>query len=134
MTPNTNFGLKISELIKSRRDTLEEAGKKVGLTKSSISKIMEREDVSTALLKRFGEAYGVGLGYFFRDFVMNQQVGQNVGIQAIGEKIMHQQTIGNNSGITNKADANTELLNERIKGLEKENALLRDMVDILKNR
>lgn len=134
MTPNTNFGLRIKQLIKSRRDTLEEAGKKVGLTKSTISKVLDREDVSTALLKKFGEAYGVGLAYFFKDFVQYNQVSTNTGIQAVGEKIINYEATGKKEGITAKVDADKEILIERLKAAETEIKLLREMVDILKNR
>lgn len=86
MKQKIDFGLKIRQLIDKHGETLEEAAKRVGGSKSNLSKIVKKADVNTELLRSFGEAYGVGLGYFFKDFAQYNQTAQSVGIQAIGEK------------------------------------------------
>ena len=137
MKQEFSFGLIIKRLIDSKGDTLEDAAKKVGGSKSNISKILRKKDVNTEILREFADAYGVGLGYFFQSFapVYNtNQTAQNVGIQAVGEKIMSYDAIGKKTANSGKNSIKEEILIERIKGLESENKLLREMVDLLKNR
>lgn len=134
MKQKIDFGLKIKQLIDKHGETLEEAAKRVGGSKSNLSKIVKKEDVNTELLRAFGEAYGVGLGYFFRDFVQYNQTAQSAGIQAVGEKIISYETNGKKEGVSNKDEVQTKILIERVKGLESENKLLREMVELLKNR
>ncbi len=134
MKQKIDFGLKIKQLIDKHGETLEEAANRVGGSKSNLSKIVKKPDVNTALLREFGEAYGVGLAYFFKDFVQYNQVSTNTGIQAVGEKIINYEATGKKEGITAKVDADKEILIERLKAAETEIKLLREMVDILKNR
>lgn len=134
MKQKIDFGLKIKQLIDKHGETLEEAANRVGGSKSNLSKIVKKPDVNTALLREFGEAYGVGLAYFFKDFVQYNQVSTNTGIQAVGEKIISYEATGKKEGMSNKADTEKEILIERLKAAETEIKLLREMVDILKNR
>lgn len=137
MKQEFSFGLVIKRLIDSKGDTLEDAAKKVGGSKSNISKILRKKDVNTELLREFAAAYGVGLGYFFQSFapVYNtKQNAENVGIQAVAEKIMSYEAVGKKARNTDKNSINEEILIERIKGLESENKLLREMVELLKSR
>lgn len=137
MKQEFSFGLIIKRLIDSKGDTLEDAAKKVGGSKSNISKILRKKDVNTELLREFADAYGVGLGYFFQSFapVYNtKQTAENVGIQAVAEKIMSYEAVGKKTAKTDKDDTTKEILIERLKGLESENKLLREMVELLKSR
>ena len=134
MKQDIDFGLKIKQLIDKHGETLEEAAKRVGGSKSNLSKIVKKRDVSTELLRNFGEAYGVGLAYFFKDFVTYQQTAQNTGIQAVGEKIITYEAVGKKEGVSAKESVETKILIERCKGLENENKLLREMVELLKKR
>ncbi|WP_028526149.1 helix-turn-helix domain-containing protein [Runella limosa] len=137
MKQEFSFGLIIKRLIDSKGDTLEDAAKKVGGSKSNISKILKKKDVNTELLRDFADAYGVGLGYFFQSFapVYNTtQSAKNVGIQAVAEKIMPYEAIGKKTANSGKNSINEEILIERLKRLESENKLLREMVELLKSR
>lgn len=134
MTQKVHFGLKIKQLIDNKKETLEEAAKRIGGTKSNLSKILRKEDVNTALLKQIGDAYGVGFQYFFRDLVQYNQSSQNTGMQVVGEKIINYESTGQKNAVTTKEHADFEILSERLKSCQNENRLLREMIEILKGK
>lgn len=128
MDTKVNFGLKIRELVERQNTTIEEEAIRLGYTRTGLTKVLEKEDVNTEILKKVCKTYRVGMGYFLTD---NTSIVQHGKLNSVGENYVAYKS--HNVGHV-EAEQRIELLQEKIKGLEKENSLLRDMVDMLKKQ
>jgi len=136
MQQEIHFGLKIKKLIDLKKETFEESGKRVGVTKSTVNRWTRQKDLGTDVLKQVCAAYGVSMSYFLSESTSYVQKDNiiNAGVNAVGEKIM--------SYVENKPQhvpdvsqsVDYKLLAERLNSCEEQNKLLRDMVAILKTK
>lgn len=136
MEQEINFGLKIKQLIDLKKETFEESGKRIGVTKSTVYRWTTQKDLGTDVLKQICKGYGVSMSYFLegsKSYVQRDNV-INAAINAVGEKIMNYANTAQNEGLSTKKDLDYNLLTERLKGCEEKNALLERMIKILENK
>lgn len=61
------IGFKIKELASQQNITLAELAKKLGKTKQAVYDIVEKEDVSTAILRQVADVFDVSISSFFNE-------------------------------------------------------------------
>ncbi|WP_028523188.1 helix-turn-helix domain-containing protein [Runella limosa] len=135
MEQELNFGLKIKQLIESRRHTYEEAASIIGVTRSTVHRWTTLKDLGTDVLRQVCKAYQIEFSYFLSsaNYTQNAKV-VNAGINAVGEKIMNYGTVEHNSGVSPKNEVDNKILIERLKSCEEKNALLERMIKILESK
>lgn len=130
---NINFGLKINELIEARNISKVKAAQMMGYSRKGFSDAIDKEDVSTSILKRVCEVFNVDMSYFLGPANNIRQKGD---ANIAGSGNIQYKGKGNTIG----ADENklqmllneNEHLKEQLQGLKDQNTLLREMVEILK--
>lgn len=136
MLQKPNIGLKIKRLIDLKKETLEEAGKKVGASKANVSRWTRQKDINTKILWKLCEVYGVQMSYFFSESTSYTQKDNtiNTAVNAVGEKIINYGNPTQNTVLNEKQDTDFNLLTERLKSCEEKNALLERMIKILEKK
>lgn len=130
---NINFGLKINELLEARNLTKVKAAEMMGISRKGFSDQIDKEDVSTKVLKRVCEVFGVEMSYFLSGANNiyqsgNANIGGSGSIQYKGKKNI----IGNSEGKEQSLLNEIERLKNQVTSLKEQNDLLREMVEILK--
>lgn len=125
---DVNFGLKIKQLMESRNEEAKQLAEGIGYSTVGVYDILKKEDVSTLVLKKVSKYYGVDMAYFLSENVNIRQKGK---VNSVGENTVF---YGNriNSSVEDKQ--RIELLETELKGAKSENALLRDMIEMLKKQ
>lgn len=119
MTSNIHFGLKIRELIDSKRMTQTAASKLIGYTLPGFTKLLGKEDIGTDVLKKICAAFNIDMSYFLTNN------GTYVSQKGTGNV--------NASGVNNSVSAyNTDATNIELIGLRSENESLKEQIVLLK--
>lgn len=135
MEQELNFGLKIKQLIESRRHTYEEAANAIGVTRSTVHRWTTLKDLGTDVLRQVCKGYQIEFSYFLSsgNYTQNAKV-VNAGINAVGEKIINYGAIEHTAGVSPKNEVDNKILIERLKSCEEKNALLERMIKILESK
>jgi DNA-binding Xre family transcriptional regulator len=127
-----HIGLKFKELSSKKKLTVKEVANKMEMSEMGIYKIYNKENLSTELVNKFCKALQIGYAEFF-GFDQSAGVVQNGGVNITAKKIMGNGDIGTNIGNTTN-DIDYKAIVGQLESCHKENALLREMVDILKDK
>ena len=119
----THFGLEIKKLIERRGETYEQSARRLPYSKTTIFNMTKKRDLSTKNLRVIAKAYSIELSAFFAETNTYTQTSKIKNRDGTTNSTQSQ----NNEG-TNKDD----IKDERIRGLENEIKLLREMIEILK--
>ena len=119
-----SIGLKIKQLLASKKSNAPELAKAIGKTKQSVYGYLEKNDIDTAILRNIANFFNVPISYFF-DEDPEQGNGFRVG------DVLHN---NNNTVVINGEATTIAGLIEKVKGLKRECELLREMNEMLKNR
>lgn len=123
-----NFGLKIRQLMEYKNEDAKALAAGIGYSTMGLYKILEREDVSTEILKKVCKHYNMDIAYFLSGNVNIRQKGK---FNSVGENTVY---YGDRIESNTEDKQRIELLTAKLEGAEKENALLRDMIEILKKQ
>lgn len=122
------LGLKIKQLMEDNGHTFRESEKVTGLAASSLNVYVGKDDLNTSILRKIAAGYRVPMSYFFDEKVNGSHSQRTDIVNDSGVVYNSQrQTVGG-------ANKETAVKDERIRGLEKEVELLRQMVDILQKK
>jgi transcriptional regulator with XRE-family HTH domain len=125
---NIHFGLKIRELMEKNGHTYREAEKATGIPASNLNNHVKSSDINTKTLRKLAVGYQVPMTYFFEEKVIGSHSQRTDIVNDSGIVYSSQRhTVGG-------ANKETSVKDERIRGLEKEVELLRQMVDILQKK
>ena len=114
--------LKIKELSKSKKMTLEELADKVGMTKQGIYNLMSKNTCNFSTLSKIAEALGVSEAVFFDS--NTQQLG--------GEPM--ESKVNEVARLSDSERAELEILRERVHSLVIARDALIDQVNLLKEK
>jgi hypothetical protein len=125
---NTNsdfhFGEAIKEFLESQPGGVHEAAKKLGYKVLSLYPIFRKADVNTALLRKLGEVYKT-----------NPFISLNLyGNQEADVKLLQEEMPAYDQPELHSAMKIIAVLEAQKSGLEEQVKLLREMVDVLKER
>lgn len=98
------IGLIIRNLAEKQNISLPLLAKRMNITKQGLYKILEKDDVNTAIVRQCSKIFHVPAGYFFEESGTGSAIANNNSVAAINSEIS---VLGN------------VVLEERIKGLEK---------------
>lgn len=62
-----NIGLKIKELMSQEKIDAPELAKRIGKTKQAVYAMLDKEDISTAVLRDISKVFNVPITFFFGD-------------------------------------------------------------------
>lgn len=125
-TEKVHFGGLIEKLVRSTGSDVDSEASKWGFQRNNLYKTFRKKDVSTALLRKACQLYGVQLTYFLGTSKSVSQVG-NANVGGSGNATF---TNNSNNYDNNKMEV---LLNEN-QHLKTQNQLLKDMVELLKSK
>lgn len=133
MENKINFGLIISDLLKSQKIKKTEFANRIGYSLPGLSKILDKEDVNTDVLKKICDAFGLEMSYFLDPKPTITQSGKaniagNGNIQYKGQG----NTINPDENKLQVLTTENEHLKAQLQGLREQNQLLREMVEMLK--
>lgn len=125
---NVNFGLRIRQLIKERKLTIQDAADKMGYSRQGFTDVIDKEDVNTAILRKVCEVFEIDLDYFLGDssFSVRQKGNANVA--------GHRNTYSRNNNASGTEAARIELLETENLHLKKQVQLLEQMVEVLRTK
>lgn len=127
MTNNINFGLIINKLIEERNITKVKAAEMMGYSRKGFSDALDKEDVSTSLLKKVCEVFEIDMSYFL--LTNNNKTTQKGNANIAGKGTVHYKS-NENSTFGNENEV--QLLRSENEHLKKQITLLEQMVEILK--
>lgn len=108
------------ELLAKKNMSIEKLAANSGLTKSTVISIFKKNDAKVSQLEAISTVLGVPVSYFLED--------------TKGSINIVSQGVGHNQGLSNQAFGNIAECIERVRGLEREVELLREMNEMLKGR
>lgn len=123
-----NFGLRIRQLIKQRKMTIQDAADKMGYSRQGFTDVIDKEDVNTAILRKVCEVFEIDLDYFLGDSSFSVRQKGNANVAGHGNTYS-----GNNNTSGNEA-ARIELLESENQHLKKQIQLLEQMVEVLRTK
>jgi len=123
-----NFGLRIRQLIKQRKMTIQDAADKMGYSRQGFTDVIDKEDVNTAILRKVCEVFEIDLDYFLGEgsFSVRQKGNANVA--------GHGNTYSGNNNTSGNEAARIELLESENQHLKKQIQLLEQMVEVLRTK
>ena len=124
-----NFGLKIRQLIKQQKVSIQKASDMMGYSRQGFMDVLEKEDVSTAVLSKVCDVFDIDMAYFLGD--NSSQVKQKGNANVAGNGTVQYRGEGN----TINADINKlQILENENHHLKKQIELLEQMVDVLRGK
>ena len=128
MGNNINFGLIINQLIEERNITKVRAAEMMGYSRKGFSDALDKEDVSTSLLKKVCEVFEVDMSYFL--LTNNNNISQKGNANIAGTGSVQYKGQNNVMG----SDSKIQILESENEHLKKQIQLLEQMVSILKSQ
>lgn len=81
------IGLIIKELAEKQNIALPTLAEKMGITKQGLYKILEKEDVNTAIVRQCARIFGVPAGYFFDEAGTGNAIANGNSVAAINSDV-----------------------------------------------
>lgn len=103
------IGLIIKDLAGQQNITLADLAKRLGKTKQAVYDIVEKEDVSTAIVRQCCKIFNVPASYFFEEQVTGNAIANGNSVAAINSDV----SVGNSLSQQEKIDYLERLLAEK---------------------
>ena len=126
MDNKINFGRVIKDIVVRQNTTVKEESERIGYTLAGLNKIFDKEDVSTSVLKKVCSAYNLKMDYFLKYNNYNSNENQTI--------FNDSGSVYSRTGSVKTSSIETESLKKEIEALNRENELLKELVQVYKNK